>query len=107
MRVGHREKSDYAIADSVRGQLTSDGYLVEDTLNGTRIRPKTPLELRQEKWASVSSSREEESYLDHPSTLDFTFILNAYGYPNDVKRCIDGMLQHSGNHSIEAIVIDN
>ena len=48
-----------------------------------------------------------ESYLDQPSTLDFTFILNAYGYPNDVKRCIDGMLQHSGNHSIEAIVIDN
>jgi len=107
LRVGHREKSDYAIADSVRGQLTSDGYLVEDTLNGTRIRPKTPLELRQEKWASVSSSREVESYLDQPSTLDFTFILNAYGYPNDVKRCIDGMLQHSGNHSIEAIVIDN
>ena len=107
LRVGHREKSDYAIADSVRGQLTSDGYLVEDTLNGTRIRPKTPLELRQEKWASVSSSREVESYLDQPSTLDFTFILNAYGYPNDVKRCIDGMLQYSGNHSIEAIVIDN
>ena len=107
LRGGHREKSDYAIADSVRGQLTSDGYLVEDTLDGTRIRPKTPLELRQEKWVSVSSSREVESYLDHPSSLDFTFILNAYGYPNDVKRCIDGMLQHSGNHSIEAIVIDN
>tara|TARA_B100000029_G_scaffold500212_1_gene571622 strand:+ start:222 stop:2426 length:2205 start_codon:yes stop_codon:yes gene_type:complete len=106
-RAGHREKSDYATADSLRGQLASDGYLVEDTLNGTRARPKTPLELKQEKWASVSSAREVESYLDRPAELDFTFILNAYGYPSDVKRCIEGMLNHTGDHSVEAIVIDN
>ena len=107
VRGGHREQSDYAAADSLRGQLASDGYLVQDTSNGTRARPKTPLELRQEKWASVSSSREVESYLDQPSELDVTFILNAYGYPSDVKRCVEGMLQHSGSHSVEAIVIDN
>ncbi|MEE3250105.1 MAG: cysteine--tRNA ligase, partial [Chloroflexota bacterium] len=107
LRGGHREQSDYATADSLRGQLASDGYLVEDTLIGTRARPKTPLELRQEKWASVSSSREVESYLDQPPELDFTFILNAYGYPSDVKRCIEGMLKHSGNYSIEVLVIDN
>ncbi|HCL25143.1 MAG TPA: hypothetical protein DHW65_02190, partial [Dehalococcoidia bacterium] len=106
-RAGHREKSDYATADSLRGQLASDGYLVEDTLNGTRARPKTPLELKHEKWASVSSAREVESYLDRPAELDFTFILNAYGYPSDVKRCIEGMLNHTGDHSVEAIVIDN
>ncbi|MBM12325.1 MAG: cysteine--tRNA ligase [Chloroflexi bacterium] len=106
-RAGHREKSDYATADSLRGQLASDGYLVEDTLNGTRARPKTPLELKHEKWASVSSAREVESYLDRPADLDFTFILNAYGYPSDVKRCIEGMLNHTGDHSVEAIVIDN
>ncbi len=107
VRDGHREKSDYSIADSLRGQLASDGYVVQDTPGGTRARPKTPLELRREKWVSVSSSREVESYLDQPSELDFTFILNAYGYPSDVKRCVEGMLNHSGDHSVEAIVIDN
>ncbi len=107
VRGGHREKSDYATADSLRGKLASDGYVVEDTPGGTRARPKTPPELRQEKWASVSSSREVESYLDQPSELDFTFILNAYGYPSDVKRCVEGMLQHCGGHSVEAIVVDN
>ena len=81
--------------------------MVHDTWSGPHARPKTPLELRQDKWASVSSSREVESHLDKPADLDFTFILNAYGYPSDVKRCIDGMLQHTGNHSVEAIVIDN
>ncbi|MEE3141636.1 MAG: glycosyltransferase, partial [Chloroflexota bacterium] len=107
VRGRHREQSDYATADSIRGQLASDGYLVEDTAGGTRVRPKTPLELRQEKWASVSSSREVESYLDQPAELDFTFILNAYGYPSDVKRCIEGMLRHCGSHSVEVIVVDN
>jgi GT2 family glycosyltransferase len=107
IRGGHREQSDFATADSIRGQLASDGYLVEDTAGGTRVRPKTPLELQQEKWASVSSSREIESYLDQPAELDFTFILNAYGYPSDVKRCIEGMLNHSGDHKVEAIVVDN
>ena len=45
--------------------------------------------------------------MDQPSELGFTFILNAYGYPGDVKRCVEGMLRHSGSHSVEAIVIDN
>ncbi len=107
VRGGHRERSDYATADCLRSELASDGYLVQDTPGGTQVRPKTPLELRQEKWVSVSSSREVESYLDQPSELDFTFILNAYGYPDDVKRCVEGMLRHSGGHSFEAIVIDN
>jgi cysteinyl-tRNA synthetase len=107
VRGGHRDKSDYATADSLRGQLSSDGYLIQDTTSGTKVRPKTALELRQEKWVSVSSSREVESYLDQPAELDFTFILNAYGYPSDVKRCIESILNHTGNHSVEAIVIDN
>jgi cysteinyl-tRNA synthetase len=107
VRGGHRDKSDYATADSLRGQLSLDGYLIQDTTSGTKVRPKTELELRQEKWVSVSSSREVESYLDQPAELDFTFILNAYGYPSDVKRCIESMLNHTGNHSVEAIVIDN
>ena len=107
IRGGHREQSDYATADSLRGQLASEGYLIEDAVDGTRVRPKTSLELRQEKWPSVSSSREVESYLDQPAELDFTFILNAYGYPSDVKRCIEGMLRYTGDHSVEAIVIDN
>ena len=107
VRGSHREKSDYSTADSLRDQLASNGYMIQDTPTGTRARPKTPLELRQEKWFSVSSSREVESYLDQPSELDFTFILNAYGYPADVRRCVEGMLRHSGSHSVEAIVIDN
>ena len=65
------------------------------------------MEQRLEKWDSVSASREVASRLDEEPTRDFTFILNAYGYPEDVRRCVEGMLRHSQGYSAEVIVIDS
>ena len=65
------------------------------------------MEQRLEKWDSVSSSREVASRLDDEPTCEFTFVLNAYGYPEDVRRCVNGMLRHSQGYSAEVIVIDS
>ena len=102
-----RQQETFDTADSMRNQLAADGYVVEDALDGTRVRPKTPMERRLEKWGAVSSSREVESLLGQPSEYDFTFVLNAYGYPEDVERCVSGMLRHSEGRSAEIIVIDS
>ncbi len=102
-----RERRTWETADSIRAGLAAEGYVVEDAPEGARARPKTPMERRLDKWVSVSSSREVPSRLHEPDQFDFTFILNAYGYPDDVRRCINGMLRHSGNYSAEIIVIDS
>ena len=102
-----RQQETFDTADSMRNQLAADGYVVEDALDGTRVRPKTPMERRLEKWGAVSSSREVESLLGQPSEYEFTFVLNAYGYPEDVERCVSGMLRHSEGRSAEIIVIDS
>ena len=102
-----RQQETFDTADSMRNQLAADGYVVEDALDGTRVRPKTPMERRLEKWGAVSSSREVESLLGQPSAYDFSFVLNAYGYPEDVERCVSGMLRHSEGRSAEIIVIDS
>ena len=102
-----REQQTWETADSLRARLSANGYVVEDALDGSRARPKTPMEQRLEKWDSVSSSREVASRLDEDSAYDFTFVLNAYGYPDDVRRCVDGMLRHSQGYSAEVIVIDS
>ena len=102
-----RQQETFDTADSMRNQLAADGYVVEDALDGTRVRPKTPMERRLEKWGAVSSSREVESLLGQPSKYEFTFVLNAYGYPEDVERCVSGMLRHSEGRSAEIIVIDS
>ena len=102
-----RQQETFDTADSMRNQLAADGYVVEDALDGTRVRPKTPMERRLEKWGAVSSSREVESRLGQPSEYEFTFVLNAYGYPEDVERCVSAMLRHSEGRSAEIIVIDS
>ena len=102
-----RQEADYTAADALRADILSQGFLLEDTLEEARIRPKTPLEQQRERWASVSSSREVESLLDQPDKYDFTFVLNAYGHPGDVERCVGSMLRYSGDYSNEIIVVDN
>ncbi len=102
-----RERQTWETADSLRARLSADGYVVEDSLLGSRARPKTAMERRLEKWDSVSSSREVPSRLHEAPACDFTFILNAYGYPEDVRRCVNGMLRHSQGYSAEIIVIDS
>ena len=106
-RVALRDQSDFASADALRSQVSASGFLVQDTEQRSRIRPKTGLEQRNELWPSVSSSREVESFLGQPSQVDFTFILNAYSYPEDVQRCVTSMISCSQGFSSEIIVIDN
>ncbi len=106
-REALREQHTWESADSLRSRLSSDGYVIEDAPDGSRARPKTPLERRLDRWDAVSASREVPSRLDEPAEYDFTFILNAYGYPEDVRRCVDGMLRNSEGYSAEIIVIDS
>ena len=106
-RVALREREDYQEADALRDRVASNGYLVEDTTHRARVRSKTPLEKRNELWHSVSSSREVESLLSQEPQHDFTFILNAYSYPEDVQRCVSSMLECSQGYSSQIIVIDN
>ena len=102
-----REQADYQEADALRDHVAANGYLLEDTAHRARIRSKTVLEKRNEQWHSVSSSREVESLLSWDPQHDFTFILNAYSYPEDVQRCVSSMLECSQGFSSQIIVIDN
>ena len=106
-REALRRRQTWPPADELRSRLSADGYVVQDAPGGPRARPKTALERRLEKWHAVSSSREVPSRLHEPARCDFTFILNAYGYPEDVRRCVNGMLRHSAGRSAEIIAVDS
>ena len=106
-RSAFREQVNYSTADTLRAELASNGYVVQDTPQVTRIRPKTPLEQLEARWHWVSSSREVDSALDAPDRYDFTFILNAYNYAEDVQRCVTAMRAFAQGFTAEIIVIDN
>ncbi len=106
-RAALREQAAYADADLMREEVVASGMVVEDTGIATRVRPQTALELQEAKWSSVSASREIPSLLDEPDLCEFSFVINAYDYVDDVRRCVEAILRHSGGASVEVVVVDN
>ena len=102
-----RQDENYQEADAIRNSLDQSGYVVEDTRSGTRVRPKTPWELRQEEWHSFSSSAEVPSLLDADDDADITIGIVACNYKDDVKRCIRSALDWVGERRAEVVVLDN
>ncbi len=106
-RIDLRRQGEYAAADNLRTNIVSSGLVVEDFGESTRARPQTALELQEARWSSVSASREVATLLDQPDLYDYTFLLNAYDYVDDVRRCVEAVLTHAQGTSFEMIVVDN
>ncbi len=102
-----RSRSLYEESDETRRRLERDGWRVRDTGEGPMTRPKTPLEVVEERWPAVSSPREVSSYVDSPSITEFSVVVTANDYVEDVKRCLEGLLQWSGDASLEVVAVDN
>ena len=84
-REALRQRAAYRDADALRSQMVEGGMVVQDTAVATLVRPQTQLELQEARWPSVSASREVRSVLDEPDLHDFTFLVNAYDYVDDVR----------------------
>ena len=106
-RYGLRERADYRKADQLRHSLRAKSYLVGDTPTATRVRPRTPLERQGERWKTSSSSQEVESFLGLPPELDFSVVVIASNYIDDVKRCTESILKWAEPYSTELVVVDN
>ena len=106
-RARYRADRDFEKADSIRDDLDRAGYVLEDTRAGTRVRPKTSWERRQEKWRTVSSSAEVASLLDEPDAFDLTVGIIACNYIDDVARCVRAAGRWLGDREAEILVVDN
>ena len=106
-RMALRQQAAFADADALRSNVLSEGLVVEDVGETSRVRPQTPLEKQESRWVSVSASREIPSLLDQPDLYDFTFLINAYDYVDDVRRCVESILAYTSGASVEVVVVDN
>ena len=106
-RMALRQQAAFADADALRSNVLSEGLVVEDVGETSRVRPQTPLEKQESRWVSVSASREIPSLLDQPDLYDFTFLINAYDYVEDVRRCVESILANTSGASVEVVVVDN
>ena len=102
-----RQQAAFDAADRLRADAVSGGMVVEDTGAATRVRPQTALERQAARWSSVSASREIPSLLEQSDLYDYSFVINAYDYVDDVRRCVEAILRYTGRASAEVIVVDN
>ncbi len=106
-RLGLRTNEAYDISDQIRETILSQGYVIQDHPDTTLVRPKMHLEKIIDKWPSISSGKEIDSRLEQPNQYDYTFILNAYGYKDDIERCLTAVQVQAHDTKFEIIAIDN
>ena len=106
-RAAMREEGRYEEADALRDQLSQTGFVVADSRGGTRLRPKSEWEKRQEAWHTVSSSAEVDSRVGESDAVDFTLGVVACNYLDDVRRCVESALRWAGDRSVEVVALDN
>ena len=102
-----RRRASYERADEFRQAVSSQGFVVRDTPQGAWTRPKTGLELAEARYDTVSSPREVPSCLDRAPGVDFSMVVVASDYLDDVQRCVRSALTWAGGHSAELVVVDN
>tara|TARA_Y100000588_G_scaffold395302_1_gene522769 strand:+ start:3881 stop:6058 length:2178 start_codon:yes stop_codon:yes gene_type:complete len=106
-RSDSRAAEAFNKADSLREEISRNGYVVNDQVAGSTVRLKDSSEIRSDKWDAISSSAEIGSLIGNKSTFDFTFGIVANGYSQDIERCVGSVNKFESITSHEIIILDN
>jgi hypothetical protein len=90
-RRAARAGRDFATADALRDAIAAAGWLVEDGPDGFRLTPR-PTHSTLDRLDDIEST---------PSALTdcvATVSLLVEGWPDDVRRCLDALVEHRPDH---------
>ena len=109
-RAGLRSSAEYERADDLRREAADRGYLIEDSRSaGPAVFPfphgRSDAVMRLAN--AVPTPKVVPSRLDQPDELDISVIVNAVGWPDDVRRVVGDSLTHLSGFSGEVIAVDN
>ncbi len=102
-----RKMREYPQADIIRGNLEEAGYVVEDDIDSSRIRPKAEWEKLTEDRDIISSSAEAPSLIYEQDSRDVTVGIVACNYIEDVKRAVNSAFAWSADRDMEVVILDN
>jgi cysteinyl-tRNA synthetase len=98
-----REKYRYEEADQLRETLSTTGYAVRDTREGTLVMPRRT----EDEFTMLSSSHDIPDATPDPDLYEFSVNLLAHNNCEDLKRCVESICRYAGKHRIELVIIDN
>jgi len=87
-RAAARAERDFTTADRLRDEIAAVGWLVADVGAGFDLRPKPPYDV----LSSLADLPDSSAVADSRRT---TVSLLVDGWPDDVRTCVDALLQHT------------
>jgi glycosyltransferase involved in cell wall biosynthesis len=105
-REERRNAKDFAAADQLRARIEDLGFTIVDSPEGPHMEPiggaagdtgEAPARILPEDVPSI---------LEQPSTFDATVHSLLEGWPEDVRRAIEGFRSHQGGRSVQYVVAD-
>ncbi len=102
-RDGLRQHRNYDPADTIRTELSAAGYMLRDTQRGSLVLPRPP----EEEFTVISSSTDVPEQTTAPDLYEFSVNLLAHNSKDDLERCVQSICRHTGQHTLEVVIIDN
>jgi cysteinyl-tRNA synthetase len=102
-RESLRTRGDYIQADQIRSEIESAGFTINDTPHGGIVLPRR----LEDEFTLLSSSSDAPDNTQQADLYEFSVNLLAHNSQADIERCILSLCRHSGDRSIELVIIDN
>ncbi|MBI4218708.1 MAG: glycosyltransferase [Chloroflexi bacterium] len=102
-----RRRRKFEEADRLRELIRSAGYNVRDGRNASRLVQLTAWERLSRPWPLVSSPGEIGTNIGRADACPLTVAIQANGYPEDVRRCVNSVLRNSFGRKLELLALDN
>ncbi len=96
-----RSGQDYPTADALRTTIQDEGFELRDGVVATTVVP------REDRDVLISSSGDVPSQLAAPPRYAFSINLLAHENLEDLRRCIQSVVRHRGQQSLELVILDN
>ena len=98
-RAAARAAKDFGESDRLRDEIAAAGWVVRDTPDGQQLAPKPPYEV----LASVGDLPDRSA---EPDARRCTVALLVDGWPDDVRTCVEALLQHAPD-DVVVVLLEN
>jgi glycosyltransferase involved in cell wall biosynthesis len=99
-----RKRGHYDRADALKKRIEEAGYGIKDNPRGAHLIILPSIEVN---GIFYRMARQAPSQLNESDTCLFSVLILANNRAEEVRRCVNSVLRHTGSQTIEVIVIDN
>jgi glycosyltransferase involved in cell wall biosynthesis len=99
-----RRRGQYDRADNLKRQIEDAGYVVKDNPRGAHLVILPSIEVDGKLYRTA---RQLPSHLDDTDLYTFSVNILAQNNVEQVRRCVESVLHHAGDTSLEIVLVDN